>query len=103
MQENKVVVNKYYGGFGLSESAAEYLREKYYIAYQMLSGFIFLSEELERHDPRLVEVVEVLGKEASGRFARLVVQTIKGNIYYIEEYDGYESVITPDNQEWITI
>ena len=51
--------------------------------------------EIERHDPDLVAVVEELGSEkASGRCARLKVTDIGESKYHIDEYDGYESVIT---------
>ena len=56
-----------------------------------------------RHDKDLVAVVEELGKEASGSCADLVIAEIPGNIYRIDEYDGYESIETPDSMEWITI
>ena len=51
--------------------------------------------EIERHDPDLVAVVEELGSEkASGRCACLKVTDIGESKYHIDEYDGYESVIT---------
>lgn len=56
-----------------------------------------------RHDKDLVAVVEELGEEASGDCANLVVAEIPGNIYRIDEYDGYESIETPNSVEWITI
>ena len=50
---------------------------------------------IERHDPDLISIVEELGTEkASGRCARLKVEDIGEEHYHIDEYDGYESVIT---------
>ena len=47
----------------------------------------------ERDDPLLVQVVEELGKEASGQFAKLKVVIIPGGIdWEISEYDGHESI-----------
>ena len=53
-----------------------------------------LSErEIPRDDPALVQVVEELGAEASGRCADLeVVEIPDGVAWQIEEYDGYEHV-----------
>ena len=56
-----------------------------------------------RHDKDLVAIVEELGEEASGNCADLVVIEIPGNIYRISDYDGYESIETPDSLDWITI
>ena len=56
-----------------------------------------------RHDKNLVEVVEELGDKASGDCAKLKVVQIPGNIYRIDEYDGAESIETPDTLDWITI
>lgn len=54
-----------------------------------------------RHDPALVQVVEELGDEASGMFADLAVRELPdGASYRIEEYDGRESVMTPDDYDW---
>lgn len=103
MPENKVVVNHCYGGFGLSESAAEYLNNKYGMNIKCYYGSASTDDIMDRHDPRLVDVVETLGENASGDFAKLVVETIQGNQYRIDEYDGSESVITPAEQDWITI
>ena len=50
---------------------------------------------IERHDPDLISIVEELGTEkASGRCSCLKVEDIGEEHYHIDEYDGYESVIT---------
>lgn len=76
----KVVINRCYGGFGLSDLARERLGiEKY--------------RELPRDDPRLVAVVEELGDAADGRHASLAVVEIPDDVEWtIEEYDGIEWV-----------
>jgi len=46
-----------------------------------------------RTDKDLIEIVETIGKEASGRFARLEVVEIPDDVNWeIQEYDGYESI-----------
>lgn len=56
---------------------------------------IFFDNEIERHDPDLVAVVEELGsKRASGYCAELEITDIGDSLYHIDDYDGYESVIT---------
>lgn len=92
---NKVVYNDSYGGFTLSDEAKEILEAKGYNDFY----------EIERHNKDLVEVVEQLGKRASGHYSKLEIKEIESNIYYIADYDGYETVITPKYMEelWVKI
>ena len=90
----KVVYNACYGGFGLSEEAIQYLKDKHGLNP---------NEEFERHDKRLVDVVEALGDKANGFCAKLAIAEIESRMYRIDEYDGYESVEAPDSYEWINI
>ena len=91
----KVVINGCYGGFELSEKA-----QKRYIE---LSGQTESFYEMKRHCPYLVQVVEELGKEANARFSSLYIVEIRGNKYMIEEYDGVENVVEPDDIQWIIV
>ena len=53
---------------------------------------LYLDEE-HRTDKTLIEVIEELGKKASGRFGNLKVVEIPDNCYYkIDEYDGVETI-----------
>lgn len=56
---------------------------------------------ISRHDPVLVQVVEELGEKANGRYANLQIAEVDGP-YRIDEYDGFESVETPNTYDWIT-
>ena len=50
-------------------------------------------ECIDRHDPGLVEVVELLGKKADGDCAKLKIVEIPDDVdYEIQEYDGNEWV-----------
>ena len=52
-------------------------------------------EDIERHDPDLVRIVEELGSDkASGQNANLKIMDIGIQKYHIDEYDGFETVVT---------
>lgn len=93
----KVVINTCYGGFGLS-SEAERL-------YESRTGEDFCIYDTPRHDPTLVQVVEELGPAAGGIFSDLTIVEVESDRYYIKEYDGYESVVTPADIErkWVAV
>lgn len=100
---NKVVVNRCYGGFGLSDKALTFLEKRGYEVRREDWGS-YLVNEIERHNKDLIECVETIGeKEASGSYADLCIIEIGSNAYSIEEYDGMESLKTPDTYDWISI
>jgi len=83
----KIVVNRCYGGFGLSKEAYEFLGLEW-DGY----GFKYSSDE-QRTDPNLIRCVETLGKKANGWLANLEVVDIPDDVdYEIENYDGVESI-----------
>ena len=96
----KVVINVCYGGFGLSKEASEILRDQ---GVDIDPCYGFLRDDLPRHDKRLVEVVERLGEKANRKFSKLKVVEIDSPMYRIDEYDGMESVETPDSVDWVVI
>ena len=63
----------------------------------------YLDSDIARHNEDLIEVVEILGEDANGMCAELTIVEFDGNVYRIDEYDGYESLVTPENQKWIVI
>lgn len=92
----KIVINRCYGGFSVSQECAERmaaagsaaaieeLGQKHY------SGFL---RDVRRDDPLLVEAVEALGEAADGSMASLTVVEIPDDVkWQIEEYDGMEWV-----------
>ena len=111
--KKKVVYNACYGGFGLSRKAAERLAQlgvesmdkeiKQKENDNVSFGDHFGAYNVPRHDPRLVQVVEELGKDANGFCADLQIEEIEGDQYRIDEYDGNESVECPNSIDWITI
>jgi hypothetical protein len=72
------------------------------VAYnQAYSKQTWYYNNVDRHDPVLVQVVEELGKKANGNFAELAIDEVYGP-YRIDDYDGNESVETADSYNWIT-
>lgn len=129
----KVILNKCYGGFDVSDEAYELYAKKaeirlykysdsssgrrclekcgandrwHYVSYYFKKDYgdvvdledvdwgehVYLDSE-HREDPILVEVVEELGSEASGRFGKLVVVEITDGLdYVVDDYDGIETL-----------
>jgi hypothetical protein len=82
----KIAINRCYGGFGLSEKALNLYNEK-------TKTEIDYSRDIDRADPILIEVLELLGDEANTRFSKLkIVEIPDGVEWEIAEYDGYEHV-----------
>ena len=125
--KHKIVYNNCYGGYTLSDKAIDWLSEhgsestKNFIAHKRIEAkekedFSSASQErvdnikfyvmdavrsfLNRHDPDLSAVVEALGKEVNGTFSELAIMEIDEDKYFIDEYDGRESVVTPADLCW---
>ena len=79
----KLVLNKCFGGFGISDSAAEILGIDEY-------------DFIDRDDENLIALIDEKGSEfVSGSFAKLKIVEIPDAYtdYTIDEYDGMERVI----------
>ena len=84
----KVVINKDFGGFGLSDEAEALYKERKGITDTRWSYYDIL-----RDDPILVQIVEEMGDNANGGYAELKVVEIPDDAdWYVEEYDGSEWV-----------
>ena len=107
----KVVYNACFGGFGLSRKAGERLIElgvegvRFFDSSSLQSyrDNAYITGDLPRHDPRLIQVIEEFGAEASGSFSNLKIAEISGDRYKIDEYDGRETVVEIQDEEWIEI
>ena len=86
----KVVLNKCYGGFSFSYEAEKWMEERNDTWYR----------DLPRHHPLLIECVQTFGDKVNGAFSEICIVEIENPQYKIDEYDGYESVITPDTIAW---
>ena len=122
----KIVINDRHGGFGLSNKAIDWLKthgievddsghiideeckkDPHYCNFASISDYTGIignfEKPIERHNPLLVQCVEELGEEASGKFCSLIVVEIEGNLYRIQDYDGLEYVETPGDIDWTII
>lgn len=69
--------------------------------YRRSNEMYFGYSSIARTDPVLVQVVEELGEKANGLCANLQIRELPaGTLYRIDEYDGFESVVTQDEYEW---
>ena len=103
-----IVINRDYGGFGLSDEAIVRLFElkkwklvkqdtdsgtTFYYVDSIDSHNLFYEYDLCREDPDLVRVVKELGEKANGRYSSLKIVTIPDDVEYeVIEYDGREHI-----------
>ena len=85
----KIVINKCFGGFGLSDDAID--------LYKILTGTPPAEDVYEWEIPRdnaiLVQIVEQLGERANSRYGELAIVEIPDDVeWHIHEYDGMEHV-----------
>ena len=86
----KILFNNCFGGFRLSEKAIQMYNKRkgtdYKYSHQLDRGF--------RDDETLIQIVEELGAEANGEgHSELAIAEIPdGAHWYIEEYDGVETI-----------
>lgn len=106
----KIVINKCFGGFGLSEEATllygkkkglniivvkdEYIKGlNHYYLDEKKDGNYFSDRDIQRNDSALIEVVNELGEKADGSFSKLKIVEIPDDMKWeIEEYDGKEHI-----------
>jgi hypothetical protein len=97
----KVVINTVHGGFGLSEKAMLELERRGVIELLRTDSTfcpILIDEPDEdsnkfRSHPEIIKIVEEMGEDSFGDYAKLEIVEIPDDIdWYIEEYDGLEWV-----------
>ena len=107
----KVIINRDFGGFGLSDKAFEKLLERKGVAfesvrsdkYDMVHYYAQGHADDEEHylspydyyhdraDADLIAIVEEMGEEANGNYASLdIIEIPDGVDWQVEEYDGSE-------------
>lgn len=89
-----VLINKSYGGFGLSDFAInEYNRRMLNIDKN--HKIIKRIDENYRYDLLLIEIVKELGEKANNHYSKLVIEYINKELkdyVIIDEYDGNEVI-----------
>jgi hypothetical protein len=102
----KIVVNACYGGFGLSDKALLRLeelgwpkrfrlneRKDHYPHDEYWSDAFDDAYHIRRDNHLLIQVVEDMGEEANGPYAKLEIVEIPDDVeWQIDEYDGIEWV-----------
>ena len=93
----RIVINRCYGGFGLSNLAAKRYRELAWIPEEEL----FWTYDIPRDSAILLQVIDELGaQESSGPHAELkVIEIPDGVKWHIGEYDGMEW-IAENHRQW---
>lgn len=92
----KIVLNKCFGGFALSEEQALAYGFNESELYEGITGKAYHGD-MDRTDPRLVEVVE---QELPDSWAsKLKVVEIPDEAYWsIEDYDGHETLVWSESE-----
>jgi len=121
MKTEKIVLNKCYGGFEISDEAIEELLRRKGIKFKTVSdeygNLIFFDEKDEeidfyygtdinvRTDKELIKLIEEKGSYFVSRCcAKLEVEEVeKGKKFIIDEYDGYEEIKYIDDFDWIIL
>ena len=87
-----VMYNTCYGGFSLSEAAiTEYNRRKSPNTPKLNA----MGMHIDRTDPLMIQIIREMGKQANGMCSDIRLDHIPPqykNNYYIQEYDGTETV-----------
>ena len=111
----KIVYNGTFGGFGLSDKAIKRYAELKGLSLHKKEededySFWYYSDneddyfevgKISRTDPCLVQVVEELGCDADTNYSWLCIREVPdGSRYYIDEYDGNETVILESEHRW---
>ena len=85
----KIVINRCYGGFSLSELACEKLSA---LVGRRVESYDY-HDASDRANPNLIKVVEELGDRANTSCSKLKIIEIPDDVdYTISEYDGMETV-----------
>ena len=105
----KVVVNRCFGGFSLSDACLIHMGIKFTVIPETETSFKYrefknpdeYDRSIKRDNPKLIKAIETLGAEAcSGECAKLEIVEIPDNLihWHIDEYDGSEAIIASESE-----
>ena len=91
----RIVINRCYGGFGLSKAAKDMYLELTKDAPR--TTHFSVDQDIARDDPVLLDIIEKIGLQAAGSdFAKLMITQIPDDVpedgWVISDYDGMEWV-----------
>lgn len=92
----KIVLNKCYGGFSLSEEQALAYGFSESELYQGGNGKVYYGE-MDRTDPQLIKVVEQ-GLPNSWASDLVTVEIPDDAYWSIEDYDGHETLVWSESE-----
>jgi len=85
----ELIINRCYGGYSVSPKAMRLYAKRTGLG----RDYAILDFKKLRTDPELIAIVKELEEEADGSVANLKVVEIPDDVeYYIDDYDGMESV-----------
>ena len=85
----RIVINRCFGGFGLSPRAEALFRR----TERVKPDDDFSVYDIPRDHPTLIKIVEKLGEAAGGDHSELKIVEVPDDVnWYVEEYDGLEHV-----------
>jgi hypothetical protein len=85
----RIVINRCFGGFGLSPRAEALFRRTERVKHDD----DFSVYDIPRDHPTLVRIVEKLGEAAGGDHSELKIIEVPDDVnWYVVEYDGLEHV-----------
>jgi hypothetical protein len=90
-EQIEVMYNDIYGSWNISNKAKEIYKLRK-IERKLDKEIIYISK---RNDPLLIEIYRELKEEFDGEFSKTIIKKIPKiyeNYYFIDKYDGYESV-----------
>jgi hypothetical protein len=106
----KVAYNNCHGGFAISMECGEWLANRgnkecieNLERYKETGTWHDSLFDTPRHDALLIMAIEELGKKANGYCASLRLHELKGDRYKIDEYDGAEDVVEPNDIGWVKV
>ena len=106
----KIVINKCYGGFGLSEEATllygkkkglniivqrdKGLKINHYYLNEKKDGNYFSEGDIQRNDPALIEIVEELGIKANGFCSPTRLRHSRNACFFSSDFVASSIVVT---------
>jgi hypothetical protein len=99
----KVLLNVEYGGFRIPDAIATIVAIRKGVDHIDPWG-----KNVERHDPILIATIEEAmnkewDEETAAKLEELQIVEIVGDKYWICEYDGVETIYTPETIPWTIV